>query len=177
MTGEHWDLTAHVRGALSEALVAEAIYQRHADAVLHTPRHPGYDASSDEGDLRVDAKVASILCVDLDGSGDITAVEWDAGSRDGVLHNSATHLGLVVLDEASTTLKMFDDEDVVLRGEVVAQGRVFLVPGSVAGDQSRPIWSVRNGRPSKGRFRYLSLETIEPYEVEFRSGLPAGGKK
>lgn len=177
MSVEYWDLTAHVRGAISEALVAEAIYQRHSDAMLHTPRHRGYDVSSADGGLRVDAKVASILDVDLDGTGSVAAVEWDAGGRSDVLHESATHIGLVVLDDSLTTLRLYDGSGVALRGEVVAHGRVFLVPGKVARAESSPTWSGRDGRPSKGRFRYLRLETVKPYEVEFRTGLTSGGKK
>lgn len=178
MTGTYWDLTAHVRRALCEALVAEAAYQRHSDAVLHAPRHPGCDVSSEEGDLRVDAKAARILDADLDGTGEVGAVEWDAGNRDAVLHESATHRGLVVLNESLTTLKLYDDKDVTLRGEVAAQGRVFLVPGSVARTDSHPIWSTHNDRPSRGRFRYLRLETLEPYEVEWRhSGAGGAGGK
>ncbi|MFB8762723.1 hypothetical protein [Nocardiopsis alba] len=168
MTGGYWDLMAHVRGALSEALVAEAVYQRHSDAVLYAPRHPGYDVSSAEGELRVDAKAASLLDVDLTGTGEVAAVEWDAGSRDAVLHESATHLGLAVLDDSLTTLKLYAGEDVVLRGEVAAQGRVFLVPGPVVRAEACPIWSTRHGRPSRGRFRYIRLETLEPYEVKWR---------
>ncbi|QNN81953.1 hypothetical protein H3H54_11845 [Brachybacterium sp. Z12] len=177
MTSEHWDLTAHVRGAISEALVAEAVYQRHADAILHSPRHRGYDVSSVEGDVRVDAKVASILQVDLDGGGSVDAVEWDAGGRTEVLHESATHLGLVVLDSSLTALRLFDGGDVVLRGDIVADGRVFLVPAEVAREESSPIWSMRKCRPSKGRFRYLRLGTVDQHEVEFRSGLTSGGRK
>ena len=168
MTGEHWDLTAQVRGAIGEALVAEAVYQRHADTILHSPRHRGYDVSSVEGDVRVDAKVASILHVDLDGGGSVDAVEWDAGGRAEVLHDSATHLGLVVLDSSHTALRLFNGTDVVLRGDVVADGRVFLVPADVAREESSPIWSTRECRPSKGRFRYLRLATVTRYEVEFR---------
>ena len=165
VTGEYWDLTYHVRGALSEALVAEALYQRHPDAILHSPRHPGYDVSSVEGGLRVDAKAASIL--DVDGGGRVAAVEWDAGGRADVLHESATHLGVVVLDDSSTTLRLRAGDDVALRGEVVAHGRVFLVPGKIAREESTPIWSVRDARPSRGRFRYLRLHTVQEYEFRF----------
>lgn len=168
MSREHWDLTAHVRGAISEALVAEAVYQRHSDAILHSPRHPGYDVSSYDGGMRVDAKVASILDVNLDGGSDVAAVEWDAGGRSDVLHDSATHLGLVVLDPSVTAVRLFDGADVALRGDVVAHGRVFLVPAEVAREESSPIWSTRNGRPSRGRFRYLRLKTVDQYAVEFR---------
>lgn len=171
MSGEYWDLTAHVRGAISEALAAEAVYQRHSDAVLHTPRHRGYDVSSDDGDMRVDAKVASILDVNLDGGSSVTAVEWDAGGRADVLHESATHLGLVVLDSSLTDLRLFGGADVALRGDVVVHGRVFLVPKEVASEEASPIWSTRHDRPSRGRFRYLRLVTIDQYEIEFRSNV------
>lgn len=107
--------------------------------------------------MRVDAKVASLLDVDLDGYGSVAAVEWDAGGRDDVLHESASHLGLVSLDESLTSLRLFDGTDAVLRGDLVAHGRVFLVPKGVARKESSPIWSTRNDRPSKGRFRYIRL--------------------
>lgn len=168
MSGGYWDLTAHFRGAISEALVAEAVYQRHPDAILHSPRHRGYDVSSDEGGVRVDAKVASILDVSIDGDSNVSAIEWDAGGRADVLHDSATHLGLVVLDSSVTAVRLFDGAEIALRGEVAAHGRVFLVPASVAREESRPIWSARHSRPSKGRFRYLRLRDAEQYEVEFR---------
>lgn len=177
MTGEYWDLTDHVRGAISEALVAEAVNQRHSAAILHGPRHKGYDVSNGDGDMRVDAKAASILDVDLDGSGGVAAVEWDAGGRADVLHESATHLGLVVLDSTLTALRLFDGIDVALRGEVVAHGRVFLVPAKVSREESSPIWSKRYDRPSKGRFRYLPLAIADQHEVEFRSGLTPRSKK
>jgi len=167
--GPYWDLTAHVRGALGEALVAEAIHQRYPDALLHIPRHPGYDVSTDEGGLRVDAKAASILDVDLDGSGLVAAVEWNAGGRRELLHEEATHLGLVVFDEALTLLKLYEGQGVVLRGDVAAHGRVFVVPKSDAVEMARPIWSTRYRRPSRGRFRYLRLEWIERYELKFRT--------
>lgn len=176
MTGEHWDLTAHVRGAISEALVAEAIYQRHTDTILHSPRHRGYDVSTVDGDMRVDAKVASIVNVELDGSGLVDAIEWDAGQGAEVLHDSASHLGLVVLDSRSA-LKLFDGTGVVLQGDVVVDGRVFLVPADVAREKSSPIWNTRESRPSKGRFRYLRLGTVARYEVAFRGGLTSGEKK
>ncbi len=168
MSEECWDLTAHIRGAISEALVAKAVHQKYSDAVLHSPRHRGFDVSSEEGGLRVDAKVASILEVDLDGIGDVVAVEWDSGSRSDLLHQSATHLGLVVLDEAHTYMKLFDGANTVLQGEGAVHGRVFLVPSVVAREEAVPIWSKRNGRPSKGRFRYLRLEAIARYECEWR---------
>lgn len=168
MSDKYWNLKAHVRGALSEALVAEAIHQKFSDAVLHSPRHPEYDVESVSGDLRVDAKVASILEADLDGSGQVSAIEWDAGGRADVLHASATHLGLVALDDELTSLELGAGATTILRGSVEAHGRVFLVPKDLARIESIPIWSVRNGRPSKGRFRYLRLRTVEPYEVEFR---------
>ncbi len=56
-----WDLTQHVRGALAEALVAEAVHLLDQDAVVHKPRHPGYDVESIARDMRVDAKVARLL--------------------------------------------------------------------------------------------------------------------
>lgn len=168
MSDEHWNLKAHVRGALSEALVAEAVHQRFSDAVLHSPRHPGYDVESVRGDLRVDAKVACILETDLDGSGQVSAIEWDAGGRADVLHPSATHLGLVALDDELTSLNLGDGTTTILRGDVAVHGRVFLVPRNLACEESIPIWSGRNARPSKGRFRYLRLRTVEPHEVDFR---------
>lgn len=177
MTDEYWDLTAHVRGALAEALVAEAIYRRHADVVLHAPRHPGYDVSSEAGGLRVDAKVSVLVEADLDGNGTEPAAEWDAGTRPDVLPESATHLGLVVLDDSLTALRLFEGGEAVLSGEVVAHGRVFLVPGDVARAEAQPVWSTRHGRPSAGRFRYLGLSVIEPFEVDFQPGSSPAGMK
>lgn len=177
MSEAYWDLTAHVRGAISEALVAEAVYQRHPDAILHTPRHPGYDVSSDDAGMRVDAKVASILDVNSDGGSKVAAIEWNAGGRAEVLHDSATHLGLAVLDSSVTAVRLFDGAEIALRGEIAAHGRVFLVPASVAREESSPIWSVRDNRPSKGRFRYLRLRAASEYEVELSSGLTSGSKK
>lgn len=168
MSAGYWDLTAHVRGALGEALVAEAVHQRHSDAWLHTPRHPGYDVSSKTGDLRVDAKVASIVEANLDGSAMVMAVEWDAGKGSRVLHESATHLGLAVIDGDSTSFKLCDGVGKVLQGNVDVDGRVFLVPANIAHVESKPIWSSRDHRPSLGRFRYLPMDVIESYEVEFR---------
>jgi hypothetical protein len=77
---EFWDLTDHTRGALAEALVAEALYLEDADTWLHSPRHPGFDVESVRTGRRVDAKAATLLDVDLDGTGEVTAVEWDGGA-------------------------------------------------------------------------------------------------
>lgn len=174
MTELSWDLSAHVRGALSEALLAEFLYRRYADTILHPPRHPGYDVSSASGGLRVDAKVASILDVDLDGSGASSAVEWDGGSAANELHESATHLGLVVLGE-TTSFRLFDGVDAILRGEVRVQGRVFLVPGETVRENARPLWSVQHGRASRGRFRYLRLDLLDPFELTV-GAVPSSGE-
>ena len=79
----------------------------------------------------------------------------------------ATHLGLVVLDPERTHLLLGAGSDSALSGSVSVHGRVFLVPEAVVTQHARPIWSKRNEQPSKGRFRYLRLDTVETYEVAF----------
>lgn len=163
---EFWDLTDHTRGALAEALVAEALYMEDADTWLHGPRHPGFDVESARTGRRVDAKAATLLDVDLDGTGEVTAVEWDGGASP-LVAKEATHLGLVVLDPERTHLLLGAGSDSALSGSVSVHGRVFLVPEAVVTQHARPIWSKRNEQPSKGRFRYLRLDTVETYEVAF----------
>jgi|SRR5215471_5445860 len=162
----YWDLTSHVRGALAEALVAEAVFQLNSDTEIHGPRHPGYDVESPSADLRVDAKVASILTVPLDSGTLINAVEWDAGTKSKLVADSASHLGLAVIDEESTYLRLHEGAASPLEGSVAVGGRVFLVPKDVIIKEARPIWSVRDHRDSKGRFRYLPLRLAEQYEAE-----------
>lgn len=183
--GMYWDLTAHARGALAEALLAEALHRAHADTVLHAPRHPGFDVESDfdaasgRGARRVDAKVASILAVAIGDSGPEEAVEWDGGGRDQVIADDATHLGLVVLDEAVTAVRLYSGSQpgAVLQGTVAVEGRVFVVPGEVLKSKASAVWSPRHHRSSKGRFRYLPIAVAEQYEVEFRFGSTSRSKQ
>jgi hypothetical protein len=163
---EFWNLTDHVRGVLAEALVAEALHIEGGDAKLQRPRYPSFDVESTRIGSRVDAKVATILDVDLDGTGAVTAVEWDGGAPP-LIAEEATHLGLVVLDPDGTHLHLGAGSDSVLAGSVSVHGRVFLVPKVVVIQYARPIWATQKGQPSKGRFRYLRLDTVRKYEVEF----------
>ncbi len=173
MTDElHWDLTKHVRGALAEALVAEAVYQRHPDAVLHSPRHPGFAVESEAGGLRVDAKAASLAWADTDGMGRVESVEWDAGGKEVLVHEDATHLGLTVLTADKTALKLFTGRDDVLEGAVSVNGRVFIVPRGVVEEHARGLWSAKAGRPGRGRFRYIPLAELEGHEVVFSRPTP-----
>ena len=161
-----WDLTDHVRSVLAEALVAEALYMEDADTWLQRPRHPDFDVESPKTGRRVDAKAATLLNADLDGTGQVRTVEWDAGGRR-LVAREATHLGLVILDPERTCLRFGVGSDSVLAGSGSVHGRVFLVPKPVVIQHARSIWSSRKARSSKGRFRYLRLDAVEPYEVAF----------
>ncbi len=170
---EFWNLTDHARGALAEALVAEALYMEDGDTRLHGPRHPSFDVESARTGRRVDAKAATLLDADLDGTGEVTAVEWDGGAPP-LVAEEATHLGLVVLDLERTHLRLGAGSDSVLAGSASVHGRVFLVPKAVIIQHARPIWSKRKGQSSKGRFRYLRLDTVEMYEVAFTKRVGGG---
>jgi hypothetical protein len=165
-SGDCWNVTEHIRSLFAEALVAEALYMEDAGTKIQRPRHPGFDVESVKTNRRVDAKTAALLDADLDGTGMVRVLEWDSGSRR-LLAKEATHLGLVVLDEDRTHLLLGCGSDSVLAGSVSVHGRVFLVPKDVLTQHARPIWAKRKGRPSKGRFRYLRLHTVEEYELFF----------
>jgi hypothetical protein len=162
----HWDVTRHVRGVLAEVLVAEAIHQKDVDAVLHAPRHPGYDVESETLDLRVDAKVASFVDADTDGTGRVPSVEWDAGGRGVMVHESATHLGLTVL-ASDASVKLISGTDDVLEGKISVSGRVFLVPRVVVEEHARALWSASAGSAGRGRYRYISAEVLREHEFAF----------
>ncbi|UZF54628.1 hypothetical protein LH935_18010 [Gordonia polyisoprenivorans] len=162
-----WDLTQHVRGALAEALVAEAVHLLDQDAVVHKPRHPGYDVESIARDMRVDAKVARLLDADTDGTGPRACVEWDAGRRGYLVAEGVTHLGFAVLRD-DTSCRLVTSEPGVLQGVTRVSGDVFLVPAHVVDESARPIWAKKYDRPSSGSYRYLRVRVIEQYRVEFR---------
>lgn len=161
-TSLHWDLTAHIRGAFAEALLAESLFTRYSDTELYPPRHPGYDVESKLAGVRADAKASSILSVDL-GDGLEDAVEWDAGGRS--MAESATHLGLVVLETDTTFLHLHAAAGFGLEARGMVSARVFLVPRQVVNKHAAPIWAKTKDRPSKGKYRYIRLSTAVLHEL------------
>ena len=142
-------------------------------AEIQRPRYPGFEVESATSGRRVDAKAATLLDADLDGSGEVAAIEWDAGGPP-LIAEEATHLGLVVLNLDGTHLLIGAGSDSVLAGSVSVHGRVFLVPKAVVIHHARPIWAKTKGQPSKGRFRYLRFDAVEGHEVAFTKRVGGG---
>ncbi|MFD9867478.1 hypothetical protein [Streptomyces niveus] len=69
------------------------------------------------------------------------------------------------------------DHVVTSHGDDDALCHRAVVPGDVARVEAQPVWSTRHGRSSAGRFRYLRLSVIEPFEVDFQSGSSPAGMK
>ena len=169
MTGQlAWHIGDHVRGVSAESLLAEAMWSRPGGegTQLMRPRHPGFDVMSiDPLGLpeTADAKAAEESLVDLDGTGKVPVIGWDTGGR--VLSESATHLGLVVLDRVDVRMVVGRGAGWSLGVEGEVEGRIWLVPSEVALG-ARPVWCRKRAEPGAGRWRYFTLEELEPYRVE-----------